>query len=80
MFYAQHVPCYDSGSVERPILSDDFFLIRCKMQIKSGGRAIEYITTFMLSTCKKYKAAPEHVDVVVTNVFPEDVFFTQANK
>lgn len=62
MFYAQHVTCYDSGSVEQPILSDDLFLIRWKMQIENTSNV----------TLKKYTHIARPVYVVVTNVF----FFT----
>lgn len=82
MFYAQHVVCYDSGSVERPSLSDDSCLIRCKMQIESSRKAMEYITNFMISTCRKNSCWETGVfHVVVTNVFPNGNFFhTQTNK
>lgn len=44
MFYAQHVACYDSASVEQPVLSDDFFLlIRCGMLMMCAGKSMEYI-------------------------------------
>lgn len=39
MLHAQHVACYDSESVDRPILSDDFFLIECKMQMRGTRKA-----------------------------------------
>lgn len=67
MFYAQHVACYDSGSVERPISSDGFFLIRCKMQMESVSKAMEYITKVVIATCKKH--TPRCISVVITNAF-----------
>ncbi len=57
-----------------PILSDDLFLIRCKMQMSCTRKAMEYITNFLISMYKKYKVVPRCVDVVVTNAFPEGGF------
>lgn len=71
MLYAQHVACYDSESVEQPILSDDFFLIKCNMQMRSTGTAMEYIINFLQSSRWKYKVAFRRVYAAVTNVFPQ---------
>lgn len=76
MFYVQHVACYDSGSADKPILIDGFFIIRCKMQMRSTRKAMEYITNFLISTCNKYKVVPKDVDVVVTNALPNSSFYT----
>lgn len=74
MFYAQHVACYDSKSVERPILSDDFFLIRCRMQMRSTRKAMEYIINFLIPLTKKQEIVPRRVHVVLTDIFPKGGF------
>lgn len=44
MFYARHVACYDSASVEQPVLSDDFVLITCGMLMRGASKVMEYIS------------------------------------
>lgn len=63
-----------------PILSDDFSLIRCKMQMSSAWKAMEYITNFLVSVYEEHKVVRRRADVVATNAFPEGGFFPETNK